>query len=51
MCLFFYAPERPSLHLTNNLLLISNKFWMGGGGGRSEWAELEGENRKGGGGE
>jgi hypothetical protein len=41
----FYAPYR--------LLLISNKFWMGGRGGsqrgRSEGAESEGENKKGGG--
>jgi hypothetical protein len=39
-----------------SLLLISSKFWMGGGEvgsrwGRSEVAELEGENKKGGGGE
>jgi hypothetical protein len=38
-----------------SLLLISSKFWMGGEvrsrWGRSEGAELEGENKKGGGGE
>jgi hypothetical protein len=45
----FYAPY--------SLLLISSKFWMGGRGkvgswwGRSEGTELEGENKKGGGGE
>jgi hypothetical protein len=38
------------------LLLISNKFWMGGGRVGSQWgrsagAELEGENKVGGGGE
>jgi hypothetical protein len=38
----FYAPY--------SLLLISNKFWMGGGG-EARGADLEGENKKGGGGE
>jgi hypothetical protein len=35
-----------SLYAPYSLLLISNKFWMGKGGGwgRSEGAELEGEN-------
>ncbi len=42
-----------SLYSPYSLLLISNKFWMGGGvgswWGRSEGAELEGENKGGGG--
>ncbi len=47
-----------SLYAPYSLLLIYNKFWMGGGGesvgsrwGRNEGAELEGENKRGGGGE
>ncbi len=40
-----------SLYAPYSLLLISNKFWMGGGGGRwgrSEGAEFNGENKRGG---
>ncbi len=50
----FYVPECMSLYAPYSLLLISNKFWMGGGGrwgvgGGEARGPSEGENKRGGG--
>ena len=48
-CMFLCT--RAFLYASYSLLLIPNKFWMGGEGGGNEGAKLERENKKGGGGE
>jgi hypothetical protein len=53
---FFYAPERPFMHLTVCCWFLINSGWGVGGRVESQWgigwgAELEGENKRGGGGE
>ncbi len=56
--LLIYAQERPFMHLTVCCWFLISSGWRGGGGGtvgsqwgRSEEAELEGGNKRGGGGE